>query len=188
MRSRRHGDRNARPAYHFWAMKARGRLDSRFSGPSLDPMAKDSEHDPQSSSISSAYIAGFNNYVRNTLKFGDGRQYREFADIDHWDMPHKAPGVNGEALQSSTNVMPDLAMKTNPSLKVYLNGGYYDLAAPFFATDYEMHHLPIPASREGNIRYSWYPSGHMVYAHEASLKQRHDNVARFIEQTDNIKR
>jgi carboxypeptidase C (cathepsin A) len=167
-----------------------GRLDSRFAGPSLDPLAKDSEYDPQSSAISSAYIAAFNDYVRKDLKFGDGQQYREFADIDHWDFSHKAPGVDGEALQSSTNVMPDLAMamKTNPNLKVYLNGGYYDLATPFFAADYEMHHLPIPASLNANISYSWYPSGHMVYAHEASLKQLHDNVARFIEQTDNVKR
>jgi carboxypeptidase C (cathepsin A) len=167
-----------------------GRLDSRFAGPSLDPLAKDSAYDPQSSAISSAYIAAFNDYVRKDLKFGDGQQYREFADIDHWDFAHKAPGVDGEALQSSTNVMPDLAvaMKTNPNLKVYLNGGYFDLATPFFAADYEMHHLPIPANLNSNISYSWYPSGHMVYAHEASLKQLHDNVARFIEQTDNVKK
>jgi carboxypeptidase C (cathepsin A) len=166
-----------------------GRLDSRFSGPAIDPLDKSSDYDPQSSAISSAYVAAFNDYVRRDLKFGEGRQYRLYADIDHWDMSHKPPGVNGEALQSSTNVMPDLAMamKTNPNLKVYLNGGYYDLATPFFAADYEMHHLPIPASLDGNISYSWYPSGHMVYAHEASLKQLHDNVARFIEQTDNVK-
>jgi carboxypeptidase C (cathepsin A) len=166
-----------------------GRLDSRFSGPAIDPLNKGSDYDPQSSAISSAYVAAFNDYVRRELKFGEGRQYRLFADIDHWDFSHKAPGVQGEALQSSTNVMPDLAtaMKTNPNLKVYLNGGYYDLATPFFAADYEMHHLPIPASLEGNISYSWYPSGHMVYAHEASLKQLHDNVARFIGQTDNVK-
>ena len=167
---------------------ATGRLDSRFSGPSLDPMDKETQYDPQSSSISSAYIGAFNDYVRGKLKFGEGQQYREFADIDHWDMSHKPPGTSGEALQSSTNVMPDLAMamKTNPNLKVYLNGGYYDLATPFFAADYEMHHMPIPASLERNISYSWYPSGHMVYAHEASLKELHDNVARFIEQTDNV--
>jgi carboxypeptidase C (cathepsin A) len=166
-----------------------GRLDSRFSGPALDPLGKDSEYDPQSVAISSAYVAAFNHYVRTQLKFGQGQQYRLFADIDHWDMSHKAPGTHGEALQSSINVMPDLAtaMKTNPNLKVYLNGGYYDLATPFFAADYEMHHLPIPASLDANISYSWYPSGHMVYAHEASLKQLHDNVARFIEQTDNVK-
>ena len=165
-----------------------GRLDTRFSGPSIDPMGKNSEYDPQSSAISSAYVAAFNDYVRKQLKFGDGQHYRLFADIDHWDFSHKAPGVQGEALQSSTNVMPDLAMamKTDPNLKVYVNGGYYDLATPYFAADYEDHHLPIPASLDANISYSWYPSGHMVYAHEPSLKLLHDNVARFIEQTDNV--
>ena len=111
-----------------------------------------------------------------------------FADVDHWDFSHKAPG-SPDTLQQSTNVMPDLAMamKTNPDLRVMLNGGYYDLATPFFAADYEMHHMPIPAALDKNITYTWYPSGHMVYAHEASLKLLHDNVARFIEQTDNVR-
>ncbi|WP_426661795.1 S10 family peptidase [Rhodanobacter aciditrophus] len=165
-----------------------GRLDTRFSGPSLDPLGKESEYDPQSSAISSAYIAAFNDYVRKDLKFGDGQRYREYADIHHWDMSHKAPGSH-EALQQSTNVMPDLAMamKTDPNLKVFLNGGYYDLATPFYAAIYEMNHLPIPDSLRKNISYAWYPSGHMVYAHEPSLKQLHDNVARFIEGTDNVR-
>lgn len=166
-----------------------GRLDTRFAGPSINPMGENSEYDPQSSAISSAYVAAFNNYVRRDLKFGQGRRYRLFANINHWDFSHKEPGVSGEALQSSTNVMPDLAMamKTNPNLKVYVNGGYYDLATPFFAADYEDHHLPIPASLDGNISYSWYLSGHMIYAHEPSLKRLHNNIVRFIERTDNIK-
>ncbi|BFI97438.1 MAG: peptidase S10 [Rhodanobacter sp.] len=165
-----------------------GRLDSRFSGPSLDPLSKESEYDPQSAAISSAYIAAFNDYVRKDLKFGDGRRYREYADIPRWDMSHKVPGSQ-EALQQSTNVMPDLAMamKTDPDLKVFLNGGYYDLATPFYAAEYEMHHLPIPDALQKNISYAWYPSGHMVYAHVPSLKLLHDNVARFIDSTDNVK-
>ena len=167
-----------------------GRLDSRFAGPSLDPLGKESQYDPQSSAISSAYVSAFNDYVRKQLKFGEGRQYRLFADIDHWDFGHKSPAAHGEALQSSTNVMPDLAMamKTNPNLKVYIHGGYYDLATPYFAAAYEASHLPIPASLQQNISYAWYPSGHMVYAHEPSLKALHDNVAAFIEQTDNVAR
>jgi carboxypeptidase C (cathepsin A) len=164
-----------------------GRLDTRFSGPSLDPLSKSSDYDPQSSAISSAYVAAFNDYVRRQLKFGDGQTYRLFADIDHWEFSHKAPGAT-EALQQSTNVMADLAtaMKTNPNLRVSLNGGYYDLATPYFAADYEMHHMPIPVNLQKNISYAWYPSGHMVYAHEDSLKKLHDNVARFIEDTDNV--
>ena len=159
-----------------------GRLDSRFSGPSLDPLSKSAEYDPQSSAISSAYVAVFNDYVRQQLKFGQNQTYRLFADIDDWGMKHD--GHDG-----AMNVMGDLAMamKTNPNLKVFLNGGYYDLATPFYAAKYEMDHLPIPASLQKNISYAWYPSGHMVYAHTASLKTLHDNVAKFIQATDNVK-
>ncbi|QEE23066.1 peptidase S10 [Rhodanobacter glycinis] len=160
-----------------------GRLDTRFSGPSIDPMGKSSEYDPQSSAISSAYVAAFNNYVRKDLKFGQNQTYRLYADIDHWDMKHH--GHDG-----SLNVMGDLAMamKTNPDLKVMLNGGYYDLATPFYTAQYEMDHLPIPEALQKNISYHWYPSGHMVYAHVPSLKKLHDNVASFIDSTDNVSR
>ncbi|HEX7112976.1 MAG TPA: peptidase S10 [Mizugakiibacter sp.] len=164
-----------------------GRLDTRFSGPAMDPLSKEAQYDPQSAAISSAYVSAFNDYVRKQLKFGQGQSYRLFADIDDWNFAHKAPGAH-EALQQSTNVMPDLAvaMKYNPNLKVFMNGGYYDLATPFFAAEYELNHLPIPDSLRKNISTAFYPSGHMVYAHEESLKQLHDNVARFIEATDNV--
>ena len=68
----------------------------------------------------------------------------------------------------SVNVAPDLAeaMKTNPRLKVMVNGGYYDLATPFFAAQYEDKHLPIPQSLAKNIEYDWYESGHMVYVRD----------------------
>ena len=35
---------------------ATGRLDSRFSGPAIDPLEKSSDYDPQSLSISSACV------------------------------------------------------------------------------------------------------------------------------------
>jgi carboxypeptidase C (cathepsin A) len=86
--------------------------------------------------------------------------------------------------------MPDLAvaLKYNPQLHVLVTGGYYDLATPFYEGWYEMHHLPIPDNLQGNISYSYYPSGHMVYANEASLKALHDDVAAFIRGTNNLSR
>jgi carboxypeptidase C (cathepsin A) len=65
---------------------------------------------------------------------------------------------------------------------VLLNAGYFDLATPFFEGMYEMQHLPIPQKLQGNIEFKFYESGHMVYAHQASLKELHDNVATFIQQ------
>ena len=46
-----------------------GRLDTRFSGPTMDPLSKEAEYDPQSAAISSAYVSAFNDYVRKALKF-----------------------------------------------------------------------------------------------------------------------
>ena len=164
-----------------------GRLDTRFSGPDIDPLSKESDYDPQSASISSAYVAAFNDYARKTLNFGAGRTYRPGTDVGDWSAPHQPPGIPFP-LPGVLNVMPDLAyaMKYNPGLKVMVNGGYFDLATPFYEGWYEMHHLQIPASLRGNIEYHYYPSGHMVYAHEDSLKALHDNVATFIRKTDNV--
>ncbi|MDE2110917.1 MAG: peptidase S10 [Alphaproteobacteria bacterium] len=166
-----------------------GRLDTRFSGPTMDPLSKQSDYDPQSAAISSAYVSAFNNYVRSDLHYGVGMTYKPEIELwQSWDYKHQPPGAH-RPLPITANVMPDLAtaMKYNPDLKVMVNGGYFDLATPYYEGWYEMHHLQIPFSLQGNIQYRYYQSGHMVYANEAALKQLHDNVAAFINATDNVK-
>jgi carboxypeptidase C (cathepsin A) len=157
-----------------------GRLDTRFSGPSLNPLSEYAEYDPQSSAISSAYVSLFNDYVRKDLKYGEGQTYLPQALFGgfEWDLKHRGNPID-------LNVANDLAeaMKTNPRLKVMVNGGYYDLATPFYAAVYEEKHLPIPQSLAKNIEYDWYESGHMVYVRDESLKQLHDRVAAFIRST-----
>jgi carboxypeptidase C (cathepsin A) len=65
-------------------------------------------------------------------------------------------------------------------MKVMLNSGIYDLATTFYAAEFELKHLPMDDKLQANITYARYPSGHMVYANEASAKALHDNVAKFI--------
>src|SRR5436190_15292550 len=152
-----------------------GRLDTRFSGPTMDPLNKEADYDPQSASISSAYVSAFNDYVRKQLNYGYGKQYRLFADVFRsWNFQHKVAGVP-IPLPQATNVIPDIstAMKYNPNLHIMLTGGYFDLATPYYEGVYEMRHLQIPKKLQRNIEYHYYNSGHMVYAHEDSLKQIH---------------
>jgi carboxypeptidase C (cathepsin A) len=164
-----------------------GRLDTRFAGPTIDPMSKEADYDPQSAAISSAYVSAFNDYVRTQLKFGDKKIFKPGVDVGkYWDVLHQPPGSNSK-VAGPVNVMPDLAvaMQQNPNLKVQLNGGYYDLATPYFAAEFELHQLPIQAALQSNIEMHFYTSGHMVYAHEPDLKALHANVAAFIEKTKN---
>jgi carboxypeptidase C (cathepsin A) len=165
-----------------------GRLDSRFSGPDIDPLSQRADYDPQATALSSAYVSAFNDYARKELHYGEGRIFKpSIQTFRTWNFAHQLPGQQGPAFspRQGVNVMPDLAnaMKLNPNLKVQLNAGYFDLATPFYQGVYEMHHLPIPQSLQSNIEFRFYDSGHMVYAKDSSLKQLHDNVADFIHRT-----
>jgi carboxypeptidase C (cathepsin A) len=167
-----------------------GRYDTRYLGPTINPLSEAAQYDPQSAAISSAYFTLINSYLRNDLKYGGGSTYIPSALFEgtRWDMNRGGQGGRGGPASGAggLNVSADLAnaMKTNPNLKIMVNGGYYDLATPFFAAMYEERHLPIPDSLTRNIEYNWYESGHMAYVRNDCRKQLHDRVAAFINRAD----
>ena len=159
-----------------------GRLDSRYEGPEIDPLARDVEYDPFTQAITSAYLVAINSYARTDLHFGDNMTYKPSAREAgwQWELRHRIPGAGWP--EGSVNVMTDLAlaMKHNPRMKVMLMGGYFDLGTLYFGATYEMKHLPIPASLQPNISYKFFPTGHMVYVNEDALHGLHDATAAFI--------
>jgi carboxypeptidase C (cathepsin A) len=165
-----------------------GRLDTRFSGPTLDPLSEGAEYDPQSNAVSAAYTTAINQYLRNDLKYGKNQTYKPIAwgEGFAWDLRHQAPGGPPAGYgEGGLNVMPDLAnaMTQNPKMRVLVVGGYFDLATPFYEGIFEMHHLPIPQELQKNISYQYYESGHMVYVNEKVLNHFHDDVAKFVRET-----
>ncbi len=161
-----------------------GRLDARFDGYAMNPLAEKSQYDPMDSYVDAPFIGAFNNYVRSDLRYGyDQTFYPGGAGVyDQWDYRHKIPGFTDPQENVYPNVMTALAraMITDPNLKVMLNSGYFDLGTPYFQGRYEMEHLPMPVALQKNIEYKLYYSGHMVYLQPESLKLLHDNVANFI--------
>lgn len=166
--------------------KTAGRLDGRFSGPTLDPLGEFADYDPQLAAIGSAYVSAFNDYVRSALHFGDEHRYRFLSpEINRqWDHDHLPPGETRPG-HIATNVLPDLAaaMDMNPQLKVLVNAGYFDLATPYYAAIYQMQQLPIQGALEKNVEFRFYDTGHMIYVREQAHAQLHDNIAAFIEST-----
>jgi len=161
-----------------------GRLDSRYTGYSLDNLSQNAIYDPQSSAISPAYTTMFLQYYHDELNFGQDKQYNISA--------YSLPGFEwdwdrgGSFFPTSPTTAPDLAeaMTKNPNLKVLVLNGYYDLATPFFAAEYTMDHLGIPSELEENISMKYYKAGHMMYIHKTSLEKFHDDVEVFIQETD----
>jgi carboxypeptidase C (cathepsin A) len=162
-----------------------GRLDSRFSGPLPDPLSEYGEYDPQSTAVSGAFTAAFNDYIREDLKFGQNMQYKVSANFAgaSWDWKHNSG--RGFGFPGAPNVEPDLveALITNPHLHVEVENGLYDLATPFFGTEYTMQHLDLPPSLQDHVQLKYYDAGHMMYLHAASLAKLSGNVRNFIAST-----
>ncbi len=162
-----------------------GRLDSRFQGPAMDPLAKEAAYDPFTESVESAILAAQNSYAHETLHFGRDMTYKTSAREPgfKWDMAHRPPGGAQAWDGTFTNVMPDLAytLKVNPRMHVLLMGGYFDLGTLYFGATYEMKHLPIQPELQQHIEYKFFPTGHMVYVNEQALHDLHDRTAAFIQ-------
>jgi carboxypeptidase C (cathepsin A) len=72
------------------------------------------------------------------------------------------------------------AMTQNQALKVLVANGYYDLATPFFATEYTFNHMQLDPSLRGHVSMGYYEAGHMMYTQMASLRKVKEDIARFV--------
>ena len=159
-----------------------GRFDSRYTGVDMDAAGESPDYDASDTAISGAFISTLNDYLVRDLNYKTEMPYRVSAyglkDFD-WDWKHKGP--NSGWPQSTPNVGLDLAaaMRTNPYLKVLSLNGYYDMATPFFATEYDLSHLMLEPGRAQNITFKYYPSGHMIYLNPSALHQLHTDLSNF---------
>ena len=72
------------------------------------------------------------------------------------------------------------AIRKNPHLKVFSANGYFDLATPFFATEFDLAHMNLEPALRGNVQFGYYPSGHMIYLNVDALRQLKGDLAGFI--------
>lgn len=162
-----------------------GRLDARFSGPETDLLSEFASYDPLETATIGPFTAAFNNYVREELKFEEERKYVVLNEdaARQWDWKHRSGGSFG--FPGSPNVEGDLthALVVNPHLHVQAENGYFDLATPFFATEYTMDHLNLPKELRPNIELEYYDAGHMMYLRDDSLTKLKVNIASFMDRS-----
>jgi carboxypeptidase C (cathepsin A) len=162
-----------------------GRYDSRYTG--VDPNASGDAPDFDASdvAISGAFVGMMQSYVENDLGYRTDMPYRlsaSDADGFKWDFKHKAPGVRYTLNDPDTALDLAAAMRTNPYLKVLSLNGWYDMATPFFGTEYDLDHMMLEPAQQRNLEFRYYPSGHMVYLNPDALHQMRLDVQNFINQ------
>src|SRR3546814_9309789 len=73
-------------------------------------------------------------------------------------------------------------MRTNPYLKVLSLNGYYDMATPFYGTEYDLRHMMLEPAQQRNLEFLYYPAGHMTYLNPEALRQMRVDLGRFIDE------
>jgi carboxypeptidase C (cathepsin A) len=159
-----------------------GRYDSRFTGPTYDLLTEDAESDPSYTAVAGGFAAAINSYLREDLKFSTEKTYNllNFEVGGNWDWKHAG---GGGGFPGAPNVEGDLihALISNPHLQVQVENGFYDMATPFFATEFTMDHLLLPGDLRQNIHLDYYNAGHMMYLHEEDHDKLSSNVRSFID-------
>ena len=164
-----------------------GRIDARFTAYTGNLLSETAQGDPEGPAVGGAYTAIINMYNHEELKFGKDMQYNNRGG-GQWNWTRGGGfGRGGGGFPSAPNTQSDLlqAMLTNPKLLVQVENGYYDMATPFFATEYTMTHLGLPNELKKNIKLNYYESGHMMYLRDEDRVALHHNVAEFIERATN---
>lgn len=169
-----------------------GRYDGRVSGFDLDRMNDEETFVVDDAWLDPAYSSLANAYLRDELGWDRTPERVGFADFDWdstepgkgWTWWHKQPEMTKSSWGSNIpfpNVVPDLAaaIAHQPTMKVLIGNGVYDLCTPFFQTEYDIDHLGLPALLRRNVAFTYYPAGHMLYSSEPSLAKFSDDLARF---------
>jgi carboxypeptidase C (cathepsin A) len=163
-----------------------GRYDARFEGTDVDAAGENPGYDPSSTGITGAFVTAFHDYLDRELKYTSKEAYLPHGpNVNQlWDHTHRAPGGGfggpGRAMRDAY-VAGDLAdaMRKNPHLKVFSANGLFDLATPFFITEYDLAHMELVPKLRDNVSFGYYPSGHMIYLNVAALKQLRSDLGTF---------
>jgi carboxypeptidase C (cathepsin A) len=161
-----------------------GRYDGRFQGNDVNPNGEYPNYDPTiEDGIQDAFTSQFNAYVRGTLHFNEPEVYLPFgAGVNgawSWVRPNGDYPSNGSQFP---DVLPDLgaALIHNPALRVFSANGEFDLATPFFGTEFSIGQMFLPPAIRPHVTFGFYPSGHMIYLENGSRRQLSADLSAFI--------
>jgi carboxypeptidase C (cathepsin A) len=157
-----------------------GRLDARFKGYDSTYASDSPEFDASEAAIRPPYTTTFNNYVRTDLNYKNDLEYYILGGgiTSPWNW-----GTNNTYVDTSIALRNALAK--NPYLKVFVAMGYYDMATPYFAVQYTLHHISLDPMLLKNFSTGYYEAGHMMYIDEKQLGRLRADVGRFIQDSTN---
>lgn len=149
-----------------------GRLDGRFTALDADAAGERQEFDPSSTALTGPYVALFQDYVKNILKWKTDLHYPTSGNVRPWTYVQNRYMDMTDALRQT--------MAKNPFLKVLVVCGYYDMATYVGGAEFNFNHLAYDRPINDRIQFGYYEAGHMMYIRSAEQAKLKKDTAEFI--------
>jgi carboxypeptidase C (cathepsin A) len=127
--------------------------------------------DYNQSRLAGGFLAAYENYLRRELGFtgSSGIFYLLSGGIGTFT----ATGSDDASLAG--------AFVRNPRMRLFVGVNFFDLNAPFYATEFTLAHLNVaPEVRAHNIKAGYYEAGQMPYLDNKALARLRNDLAGFI--------
>ena len=144
-----------------------GHFDARVIGHDEDAGEDAAGDDPSYWLVRAPYSASYLSYLRSELAVASDRNYVVLQAELGRDWKWGGEGELPKYPETASRLRR--AMLRDPGLRVFLASGVYDFATPFYAAEWTLEHLGLPADRRKNITTARYRAGHMMYTDETQL-------------------
>lgn len=158
-----------------------GRYDTRYSGSDVEALDDFADYDPTNAAINGAFTAAINEHLYRNLGVDTPQPYVTLstAAIGEWKWRPEVAGYNKAYYIDAASNLRD-AMIRNPYLRVFFVGGQHDLATPFYAAEYTVAHMNLPAALRKHVEFGLYASGHMVYLRDPEQQALNHDMRDFM--------
>jgi len=122
--------------------------------------------------LAGAFQTAYEDYLRSELTFNGNSNGIFYLS---------SGGVGTFTSTGNDDASLSAAFARNPNLRLFVGVNYYDLNAPFYASEFALAHLNVsPEVRAHNITVSHFEAGQMTYADNKALVKLQADLARFI--------
>ena len=150
-----------------------GAYDARVTGRDGDESENHPQIEPFMRVVGSIAAASMNAYLREVLKFEKDLPYEVLASQPNWNHG------KGNSYTSVSGQLAD-AILQNPHLRVLALVGWRDLVTPPDNMMLSVRQMRLQEELRGNIEFSEYESGHMMYTNRPDMEKMHADIAAFI--------
>jgi carboxypeptidase C (cathepsin A) len=124
------------------------------------------------SNLAGGFQAAYETYLRRELAFNSNNSGIFYLS---------SGGVGAFTSTGSDDASLAAAFARNPKLRLFVGVSYFDLNAPFYATEYALAHLNVsPEVRAHNITVTHFEAGQMTYVDNKALVKLHGDLSRFV--------